>query len=128
MSSPFFKNHILSLNYLFAFVLFVTCIGSSNAFAEQVNARAVCYGPGLYGHKTASGHVLRANTSGVAHRKLKLGSTITIKYKDKSAQTTVIDRGPYVNNLDIDVTEGLAKDLGFRNCAHFGSRTVTLEY
>ncbi|PKL75084.1 MAG: hypothetical protein CVV27_17215 [Candidatus Melainabacteria bacterium HGW-Melainabacteria-1] len=82
------------------------------------------YGPGLYGNKTANGTVLRPGTIGIAHKKLPLGSKVDITINGKTITTTVIDRGPYVGNRQYDLTEGLIKQFGFKNCREFGVRTV----
>lgn len=73
---------------------------------------ATWYG-GPYGSTTACGQTLHRRTIGVANRNLPCGTKVTISYGGEFVRTTVIDRGPYANHADWDLTEGLAKRLGF---------------
>jgi len=77
------------------------------------SAGATWYGPGLYGNHTACGQTLRPNTIGVAHRTLPCGATIKIAYHGHSLVTRVIDRGPYTEGNDFDLTNGARHALGF---------------
>ncbi|HEY9885773.1 MAG TPA: septal ring lytic transglycosylase RlpA family protein, partial [Vampirovibrionales bacterium] len=95
--------------------------------AEEFKFKAMCYGPGLYGNKTASGIRLSKTTEGVAHKTWNFGSEITLKYKDKTIRTKVIDRGPYAKGVHLDLTEATAKSLGFKSCREFGSRYLIVE-
>jgi rare lipoprotein A (peptidoglycan hydrolase) len=83
------------------------------------SAGATWYGPGLYGNHTACGQTLRPNTIGVAHRTLPCGTTLKIAYHGRSLVTRVIDRGPYTEGNDFDLTNGARRALGFE-----GVRTV----
>jgi rare lipoprotein A len=74
---------------------------------------ATWYGPGLWGNQTACGQKLRRKTVGVAHRKLPCGTEVTIAYKGETLTTEVIDRGPYANDADWDLTQAAAKALDF---------------
>jgi len=77
------------------------------------SAGATWYGPGLYGNHTACGQTLRANTIGVAHRTLPCGTTIKFAYHGHQLVTQVIDRGPYTEGNDFDLTNGARHALGF---------------
>jgi rare lipoprotein A len=74
---------------------------------------ATWYGPGLWGNKTACGQTLRRKTVGVAHRKLPCGTEVTILYKGNYLTTEVIDRGPFANDADWDLTQAAARELDF---------------
>ncbi len=37
----------------------------------------------------------------------------------------MIDRGPFVGGRSFDLTNGLVRKLGYRDCYAFGVRTVT---
>jgi rare lipoprotein A (peptidoglycan hydrolase) len=76
-------------------------------------AIATWYGPGLWGNQTACGQKLRRKTVGVAHRKLPCGTEVTIAYKGETLTTEVIDRGPFANDADWDLTQAAAKQLDF---------------
>jgi len=77
------------------------------------SAGATWYGPGLYGNHTACGQTLRADTIGVAHRTLPCGTTIKFAYHGHQLVTQVIDRGPYSEGNDFDLTNGARRALGF---------------
>lgn len=95
--------------------------------AEEKTLLALCYGPGLYGNKTASGQVLTKQTIGAAHRKWSLGSNIKLKCNGKNINIKIIDRGPYTRSGSLDLTEATVKKLGYVNCADFGIRSVEVE-
>jgi rare lipoprotein A (peptidoglycan hydrolase) len=77
------------------------------------SAGATWYGPGLYGNGTACGQTLRPGTIGVAHRTLPCGTTIKFSYHGHSLVTKVIDRGPYTEGNDFDLTNGARLKLDF---------------
>jgi rare lipoprotein A len=83
------------------------------AFTPMRSADATWYGPGLYGNRTACGQVLRPQTIGVANRDLPCGTTVKLAYRGRQIVTTVIDRGPYSDGYDWDLTNGTRKALGF---------------
>lgn len=98
--------------------------GKSAAPAKPVRASA--YGPGLYGNRTANGTRLTPQTVGVAHKTLPLGTRLEVIINGKSVPARVIDRGPYEQGRDFDLTTGLIKKLGFASCAAFGVRKVLI--
>ena len=69
------------------------------------------YGPGLYGHHTACGERLRRTTLGVANRTLKCGTKVAFYYRGVTMIVPVIDRGPYANHADWDLTQATSRDL-----------------
>jgi rare lipoprotein A (peptidoglycan hydrolase) len=83
------------------------------AFTPMRSAGATWYGPGLYGHRTACGLVLRPQTVGVANRDLPCGATVKLAYRGRQIVTTVIDRGPYSQGNDWDLTNGARLALRF---------------
>ncbi|MDJ0625925.1 MAG: septal ring lytic transglycosylase RlpA family protein [Candidatus Caenarcaniphilales bacterium] len=96
-------------------------------FAKEFELRAACYGPGLYGRRTANGTKLRRWTRGIAHKHWQFGEKVVLKYKNNRTKAKVIDRGPNIRGLSIDVTEATAKALGFKDCKEFGVRTLTVQ-
>jgi rare lipoprotein A (peptidoglycan hydrolase) len=72
-------------------------------------------GPAAFGHKTACGGVIRADTVGVAHPTLPCGARVFITYRGETVLTQVVDRGPYVPGRQFDLTDALARRLGLRN-------------
>ena len=91
----------------------VPAVGGFVFSTPMRSAGATWYGPGLYGNHTACGQTLRPNTIGVAHRTLPCGTTIKISYHGHSLVTRVIDRGPYTEGNDFDLTNGARHALGF---------------
>lgn len=85
-------------------------IGSVKVYRRS---RASWYGPGFYSRRTACGHILRPTTVGVAHRKLRCGTRVTFRYRRRSVTVPVIDRGPYANGADWDLTAAAKSALRF---------------
>jgi hypothetical protein len=75
-------------------------------------APATWYGPGFFGHQTACGQTLREDTLGVAHRTLPCGTKVALFYGGRTQVVEVIDRGPFSNGADWDLTQATAESLG----------------
>lgn len=73
---------------------------------------ATWYGPGFFGHGTACGGTLTANTWGIAHRTLPCGTLVTLTRGSRSVTVPVIDRGPY-SGATVDLTSRTKTYLGF---------------
>jgi rare lipoprotein A len=73
---------------------------------------ATWYGPGMYGRTTACGEVLEPSTLGTANRTLKCGTPVAIYYRGRTIVVPVIDRGPYANHADWDLTRATSLALG----------------
>lgn len=71
------------------------------------------YGPGFFGNTTACGQVLREDTVGVAHKRLRCGTRVRFHYRGRTRVIEVIDRGPYIEGRRWDLTEAARKRLGF---------------
>jgi hypothetical protein len=80
-------------------------------------SRATEYGPGFYGKKTACGQRLRRGMIGVANRTLRCGESVAVYYQGKTLVVPVIDRGPYANGADWDLTVATGKALGITGTA-----------
>jgi rare lipoprotein A len=80
----------------------------------QEEGDASYYGPGLYGHRTASGEVLRTGTLTAAHRTLPFGTCVrvTVVESGRTVEVRINDRGPYVTGRILDVSEAAAQALG----------------
>ena len=76
--------------------------------------RASWYGPGFHGRQTASGDRFDQNDQTAAHRKLPLGSEVTVTNLENGRKVTVQinDRGPYVKGRHIDLSKAAARKLG----------------
>ena len=84
-------------------------------------AVATIFGQGFYGQKTACGLTLRHQTLGVAHRTLPCGTKVAIYYGGRTIVVPVIDRGPYANHADWDLTEATARALGMQETETIGA-------
>jgi peptidoglycan lytic transglycosylase len=84
-------------------------------------AVATLYGPGLYGRRTACGVLLRRTTVGVAHRWLPCGTPVAIYYEGRTLVVPVIDRGPYANGANWDLTVAAGKALEMQGTAGIGA-------
>lgn len=78
-------------------------------------------GKGVSGSTTACGEVLHNNTLGVANRTLPCGTKVALYYQGRSITVPVIDRGPYVQGRDWDLTEATAQLLKVDGVAQIGA-------
>lgn len=91
---------------------------SAAAPGEQVVYRetgpASWYGPGFHGRETASGETFDQNRLTAAHRRLPLGSLITVTNLEngRSIRVAINDRGPYVRGRVLDLSKAAARRLG----------------
>ncbi len=84
-------------------------------------AIATWYGPGFFSQRTACGEKLQRSTLGVANRTLKCGTLVSIYYRGHTIVVPVIDRGPYANGADWDLTEATATALGIADTVTIGA-------
>lgn len=89
-------------------------------------ATASCYGPGLFGNRMANGVVLTRSTLGVAHLTLPFGTRLALRHRGRRVVVRVTDRGPFVAGRELDVTQRVARRLGYSSCASFGVRHVRM--
>ena len=65
------------------------------------------------GGGTACGEQLTSTMLGVANKTLPCGTLVTLRYGDRTVRVPVIDRGPYVEGREFDLTEATKRALGF---------------
>ncbi len=82
-------------------------VGSLNVYRL---AEASWYGGG---GSLACGGWLTSSTLGVASKNLPCGTPLTLRYGGRTLRVRVIDRGPYVEGREYDLTEATAHALGF---------------
>ena len=70
-----------------------------------------------YGLPVACGGVLGRNQIGVAHKTLPCGTRLTIRYRGRTINARVIDRGPYIAGREFDLTGAAARALHFDGVA-----------
>jgi peptidoglycan lytic transglycosylase len=85
------------------------------------SAIATLYGPSLWGRHTACGEKLTHQTLGVANRKLPCGTPVTLYYHGKTIVVPVIDRGPYANHANWDLTMATGAALGMKETETIGA-------
>jgi rare lipoprotein A (peptidoglycan hydrolase) len=88
------------------------------------SAIATWFGPGFYGQQTACGQTLTPATVGVANRKLPCGTLVKVTYHGKPLTVPVVDRGPYANGADWDLTAAAAQALGIEETVHVATVIV----
>jgi rare lipoprotein A (peptidoglycan hydrolase) len=71
-------------------------------------------GPEAFGRKTACGGVITSKTEGVAHPTLPCGVRIFITFRGHTVLVPVVDRGPYSQGREFDLTDALARRVGLR--------------
>jgi rare lipoprotein A (peptidoglycan hydrolase) len=73
------------------------------------------YGDDFDGRATASGEIYDMYANTAAHRTLPLGSLVRVVNlkTHRSAVVRINDRGPYVDGRQLDVSYGVAQQLGF---------------
>ncbi len=65
------------------------------------------------GGSLACGGWLTSSIMGVANRTLPCGTLVTLRYGGRTVRVPVIDRGPYVEGREFDLTEATKRALGF---------------
>lgn len=64
------------------------------------------------GNLTASGDIFDPAGFTAAHRTMPFGTQLLVSYGGSSVQVTVNDRGPYVDGIDIDLSQAAADAIG----------------
>jgi rare lipoprotein A (peptidoglycan hydrolase) len=85
---------------------------------------ATWFGPGFYGQQTACGQMLTPAVVGVANRTLPCGTLVKVTYHGHALVVPVLDRGPYANHADWDLTAGAAQALDITETVRIGTRVV----
>ena len=103
-------------------------VTSQSSSAAQVTiyrpATATWFGPGFYGKSTACGEQMTPTLVGVAHRTLPCGTLVDVSYNGVHLAVPVVDRGPYANGADWDLTAGAASALGITGTVRIGTIVV----
>jgi hypothetical protein len=87
-------------------------------------ARATWYGPGLFGRRTACGQRLTRTLVGVAHRTLPCGTQVTLYHRGRVIVAPVVDRGPFANGAEWDLTAAAARAVGLTQTGTVGTLPV----
>ena len=62
---------------------------------------------------------------GTANRTLKCGTRVALFYRGRSLVVPVIDRGPYANHADWDLTAATGRKLGMDGTGRVGAVPVS---
>jgi rare lipoprotein A len=73
------------------------------------------------GGTLACGGQLTSATMGVANKTLPCGTLVTLRYDGRSVRVPVVDRGPYVEGREFDLTEATKRALGFEGVGELWS-------
>jgi rare lipoprotein A len=65
------------------------------------------------GGSLACGGELTTSTLGVANKTLPCGTLVRLRYGGRTVRVPVVDRGPYVEGREFDLTEATKRALGF---------------
>jgi len=100
--------------------------GSQTAKKTKVHPTGIAtwFGPGFYGQTTACGQTLTPAVLGVANRTLPCGTLVQVSYHGHALTVPVLDRGPYTNQADWDLTAGAAQALDITETVRIATRVV----
>ena len=85
------------------------------AAGEMETGTAAWYGRKFAGRRTASGQSFNPNALTAAHKPLPFGTRVKVTNgrNNRSVVVTINDRGPTAANRVIDVSQAVARKLGF---------------
>jgi rare lipoprotein A len=87
-------------------------------------ALATWFGPGFYGQRTACGQMLTPAVIGVANRTLPCGTLVKFSLRGRGLVVPVIDRGPYANGAQWDLTSEAAHQIGMTDTSRIRTKIV----
>jgi rare lipoprotein A len=81
---------------------------------DKTYAVASWYGPKFHGRPTSSGEIFNMYAMTCAHKEYPFGTRlkVTNTENNRSAECIVNDRGPFVEDRDIDLSFAVAKEIG----------------
>ena len=82
------------------------------------------YGPGFDGRPTASGDIFHADGLTAASLDLPLGTWLRVTRGAQSVVVLVNDRGPYIEERILDLSQGAAEILGFTGLAWVSAEII----
>jgi rare lipoprotein A len=102
-----------------------TSSGTANAKPKtHPTGIATWFGPGMYGQQTACGQTLTPAVVGVANRTLPCGTLVQVTYRGHTLVLPVLDRGPYANHADWDLTASAAEKLEITETVRISTRVI----
>ncbi|MBA2374883.1 MAG: septal ring lytic transglycosylase RlpA family protein [Rubrobacteraceae bacterium] len=100
------------MKFVFAALIALMIAAFAASEAKADTTLASWYGPGFAGNPTASGETYDPSGFTAAHKTLPLGTPITVSYGGSSVDLIVNDRGPYVGDRELDLSQAAAETLG----------------
>lgn len=104
------------LPVLFLVLLAAGCASSRSRPGGAAPERGIAswYGPGFHGNYTASGERYDMQAMTAAHRSLPFGTIVEVKNLEngRSACVRINDRGPFLKNRILDLSQAAARELG----------------
>lgn len=91
-------------------VVTLSAVWSGEAEAEPVVSS--WYGPGFEGSPTANGDVYKPGARTAAHPSLPFGTELLVTYGGQETVVEVTDRGPYVGDRGLDLSQAAAEEIG----------------
>ena len=91
----------------------VTRVTARELTKSMKHGGATWYGPGFYGHRTACGQLLRPGRSALPTRDFPAAPRSLSPITGIRRSRPVIDRGPYTEGNDWDLSNGLRQALHF---------------
>jgi len=79
---------------------------------QRIAGKATWYGPGFVGKRTASGAIFDPRLFTAAHRTLPFGTFLRVHHGGRCAIVLVNDRGPWIYDRIIDLSEAAGQYLG----------------
>jgi rare lipoprotein A (peptidoglycan hydrolase) len=79
---------------------------------QRISGKATWYGPGFVGKRTASGAIFDPSLFTAAHRTLPFGTFLRVHHGGRCAIVLVNDRGPWIYDRIIDLSEAAGLYLG----------------
>jgi len=68
-----------------------------------------------HGQTTASGEKFNPDGLTAAHKTLKFGTKVRIRYGSREVKVRINDRGPFTKGRHLDLSRGAARALGFKD-------------
>ena len=85
---------------------------SSTQTASAQSGVASWYGPGFAGNSTANGEIFDPMGMTAASKELPFNTLLFVKFNGRGVVVRVNDRGPYVGDRIIDLSQGAAQVIG----------------
>ena len=107
----------------FSSIIFLATMLTTTVSQAQTGI-ASWYGPGFHGKKTASGKKYNKHSMTAAHKTLPFGTKVKVinMQNKRSVLVTITDRGPYIRNRCIDLSQAAKNSIGME-----GTARVTLQ-